>query len=101
MNRETSLFSGRPSELVGQQIAGYRIEQEIGRGGMAVVYRARDLRLERTVALKLLAPELARNDTFRRAESGERRLEQVGSGGHGREAERTVGCRRREERRIH
>ncbi|MEU6471305.1 serine/threonine-protein kinase [Streptomyces massasporeus] len=66
MNRQTSLFSGRPSELVGQQIAGYRIEQEIGRGGMAVVYRARDLRLERTVALKLLAPELARNDTFRR-----------------------------------
>ncbi|MFC7842572.1 serine/threonine-protein kinase [Streptomyces sp. NPDC001046] len=66
MNRETSLFSGRPSELLGQQIAGYRIEQEIGRGGMAVVYRARDLRLERTVALKLLAPELARNDTFRR-----------------------------------
>jgi serine/threonine-protein kinase len=66
LNRETSLFSGRPSELIGQQIAGYRIEQEIGRGGMAVVYRARDLRLERTVALKLLAPELARNDTFRR-----------------------------------
>ncbi|MFJ8469024.1 serine/threonine-protein kinase [Streptomyces swartbergensis] len=66
MSRETSLFSGRPSDLVGQQIAGYRIEQEIGRGGMAVVYRARDLRLERTVALKLLAPELARNDTFRR-----------------------------------
>jgi serine/threonine-protein kinase len=66
LTRETSLFAGRPSELVGQQIAGYRIEQEIGRGGMAVVYRARDLRLERTVALKLLAPELARNDTFRR-----------------------------------
>ncbi|MBD0842942.1 serine/threonine-protein kinase [Streptomyces sp. TRM68416] len=66
MAREASLFSGRPSELVGKQIAGYRIEREIGRGGMAVVYRARDLRLERTVALKLLAPELARNDTFRR-----------------------------------
>ncbi|GGS57232.1 serine/threonine-protein kinase [Streptomyces violaceus] len=66
MTRETSLFSGRPSELLGKQIAGYRIEKEIGRGGMAVVYRARDLRLERTVALKLLAPELARNDTFRR-----------------------------------
>ncbi|MFE0676949.1 serine/threonine-protein kinase [Streptomyces sp. NPDC058867] len=66
MAREASLFSGRPSELIGRQVAGYRIEAEIGRGGMAVVYRARDLRLDRTVALKLLAPELARNDTFRR-----------------------------------
>ncbi|POX51295.1 serine/threonine protein kinase [Streptomyces sp. Ru71] len=65
MSRDTSLFSGRPAELIGRQIAGYRIEQEIGRGGMAVVYRAHDLRLDRTVALKLLAPELARNDTFR------------------------------------
>ncbi|MFI8228925.1 serine/threonine-protein kinase [Streptomyces sp. NPDC085900] len=65
MARDTSLFSGRPSELVGRQVAAYRIEREIGRGGMAVVYRALDLRLERTVALKLLAPELARNDTFR------------------------------------
>ncbi|MGW5431315.1 serine/threonine-protein kinase [Streptomyces sp. NPDC004059] len=66
MARETSLFSGRPSELIGRRIASYRIESEIGRGGMAVVYRARDLRLDRTVALKLLAPELARNDTFRK-----------------------------------
>ncbi|MFF9276749.1 serine/threonine-protein kinase [Streptomyces griseosporeus] len=66
MSPDTSLFSGRPSELIGRRIAGYRIEQEIGRGGMAVVYRARDLSLERTVALKLLAPELARNDTFRK-----------------------------------
>ncbi|MCX5059803.1 serine/threonine protein kinase [Streptomyces sp. NBC_00201] len=65
MARDTSLFSGRPSELLGRQVAGYRIEREIGRGGMAVVYRARDLRLDRTVALKLLAPDLARNDTFR------------------------------------
>ncbi|MFF9213208.1 MULTISPECIES: serine/threonine-protein kinase [unclassified Streptomyces] len=65
MSRDTSLFSGRPSDLIGRQVAGYRIEDEIGRGGMAVVYRAHDLRLDRTVALKLLAPELARNDTFR------------------------------------
>ncbi|MET7383307.1 serine/threonine-protein kinase [Streptomyces sp. NPDC005526] len=65
MPHDTGLFSGRPSELVGKELAGYRIEQEIGRGGMAVVLRARDLNLDRTVALKLLAPELARNDTFR------------------------------------
>ncbi|MFJ5774110.1 serine/threonine-protein kinase [Streptomyces sp. NPDC093094] len=74
MARETSLFSGRPSELIGRQVAGYRIEDEIGRGGMAVVYRARDLRLDRTVALKLLAPELARNDTFRRRFTHESRV---------------------------
>ncbi|MFD8142644.1 serine/threonine-protein kinase [Streptomyces sp. NPDC059708] len=59
-------LGGRPSGLLGTQIAGYLVESEIGRGGMAVVYRARDLRLDRTVALKLLAPELARNDTFRK-----------------------------------
>ncbi|WP_200306943.1 serine/threonine-protein kinase [Streptomyces adelaidensis] len=71
---ETQPFAGRPSELVGRQIAGYRIEREIGRGGMAVVYRAKDLRLDRTVALKLLAPELARNDTFRRRFTHESRV---------------------------
>ncbi|MEV0371670.1 serine/threonine-protein kinase [Streptomyces sp. NPDC050636] len=49
----------------GRRIAGYQLQEEIGRGGMAVVYRAEDLRLGRTVAVKLLAPELARNDTFR------------------------------------
>ncbi|OIJ93974.1 serine/threonine-protein kinase [Streptomyces monashensis] len=66
MDRETSLFSGRPAELIGRTVANYRVESEIGRGGMAVVFRAHDLRLDRTVALKLLAPELARNDTFRK-----------------------------------
>jgi serine/threonine protein kinase/DNA-binding beta-propeller fold protein YncE len=50
---------------VGSRIAGYRLDEVTGRGGMAVVYRAYDTRLERPVALKLLAPELARDAAFR------------------------------------
>jgi serine/threonine protein kinase len=49
----------------GSQIAGYTIEEQIGRGGMAVVYRASDKRLNRPVALKILAPELASDSGFR------------------------------------
>ncbi|MFF8427968.1 serine/threonine-protein kinase [Streptomyces sp. NPDC016566] len=74
MARQTSLSSRRPSQLIGCQVAGYLVQSEIGRGGMAVVYRARDLRLDRTVALKLLAPELARNDTFRQRFTHESRV---------------------------
>ncbi|MGH8970390.1 MAG: protein kinase domain-containing protein [Actinomycetes bacterium] len=60
-------MSGPSSQLleVGDQIAHYRVEAYIARGGMAVIYRARDLSLGRPVALKLIAPELAHDDTFR------------------------------------
>jgi DNA-binding beta-propeller fold protein YncE len=50
---------------IGSQFAGYSLDEEIGRGGMGVVYRARELALDRPVALKLIAPELARNPSFR------------------------------------
>jgi serine/threonine protein kinase len=49
----------------GDKIAGYVLEDQIGAGGMAVVFRARDERLGRHVALKLLAPGLAAADGFR------------------------------------
>jgi DNA-binding beta-propeller fold protein YncE len=51
---------------IGSQIAGYRLEEQIGRGGMAVVFRAHEARLDRNVALKILAPGLAADEAFRK-----------------------------------
>jgi hypothetical protein len=51
--------------VIGREIAGFRIEREIGRGGMGVVYLATQVFPERRVALKLLSSDLAADPAFR------------------------------------
>src|SRR5687768_17101562 len=58
----TDSLTARVVGALGHQ---YQVESEIGRGGMSVVYRARDIRLNRTVAIKVLPPELAYDPAIR------------------------------------
>src|SRR6266511_5904320 len=58
----------------GTQLGGYRIDGVVGRGGMGVVYRATEVALDRPVALKLIAPELAHDEGFRERFLRESRL---------------------------
>jgi ABC-type transport system substrate-binding protein/DNA-binding beta-propeller fold protein YncE len=63
-----------PIHGAGSDVGPYRIESKLGQGGMGVVYLARDRRLDRPVALKLLSPELAGDARFRARFERESRL---------------------------
>jgi serine/threonine protein kinase len=52
--------------MIGQTLNQYRIEELLGMGGMGVVYRARDTKLQRPVALKILKPELVSDPVRKR-----------------------------------
>ncbi len=58
----------------GVRLGGYAVERELGRGGMGTVYLARDERLDRMVALKVVAPALADDERFRERFLRESRL---------------------------
>jgi serine/threonine-protein kinase len=64
---------GLPAAGQSDAIAGYRLDGNVGQGRRAVVYLAQDERLRRRVALKVMAPELARDTGFRTRMIGESR----------------------------
>ena len=54
-----------PAPRIGTEFAGYRIEGQLGRGGMGHVYRAEHPRLGITLALKVMDPKIATDEVFR------------------------------------
>jgi serine/threonine protein kinase len=59
-----SFFASAEDERIGRTIAGYLIEMRLGRGGMGTVYQARQLSLDRQVAVKILEPSFAADPAF-------------------------------------
>ena len=75
-----SPFTDLPATLAASLRDRYVLERELGRGGMATVYLAQDLRHDRPVALKVLLPELAATlgpERFRREIELAARLQQL------------------------
>jgi len=65
MSVEGTIGGRRTRLAAGSEFAGFRIEGTLGHGGMGIVYLAREIRLDRLVALKVIRSELAEDERFR------------------------------------
>jgi serine/threonine-protein kinase len=64
----------RRNPLVGDAFGRYRLDREIGRGGMGVVFLAQDMQLDRPVALKVISPDVGEDEQFRTRFAREMRI---------------------------